>query len=581
MSPEPRRLPGVYFETETPRPLAVLPRMDVAVLVGFTAQSPQGVPPYTPVAVEDVKQFERLFGGDLALAWDAERGETVYAHLPRAVRAFFENGGRRCWVIRVGGADALQGFSPQRFLDDDLADKSVYEILTTADYLRYQSPDARTLRGLHAALEVEEATLIAVPDLVHRRAVRRDVPTPPAASSQEIPPDEPTGEFEACDRSFLAAPSLEAQPPAAPDQPVVLRWGSSPFAYARGTEFMLEEASLPDFSDAAVVYRGTAHSVKLYDRAESGHDYLYYRVRAEQGELQSAWSRPETVILRAQTPWELEPLADYSDRTLLEVQQALLRMCAARGDLFAVLALPRHYREGKTFEYLQKLRDPLDWGGEIGALSYGAIYHPWPVSAEGAGVFRAVPPDGAATGLLARRAVERGAWVAPANELLRGMVALEPPLSSDRYGDWLEAQVNLIRQEAKGFLTLCADTLADTRQDPELRSINVRRLLILLRLVALRLGSTLVFEPNDETLRRLVERTFEAVLDYLFERGAFRPARKSQAYQVVTGPSLNPQQSLEQGRRIAEIKVAPSEPLAFLTVRLVQAGDQRLVVQEV
>ena len=35
---------------------------------------------------------------------------------------------------------------------------------------------------------------------------------------------------------------------------------------------------------------------------------------------------------------------DYPPDVLLDVQRALLRMCAARGDLLAVLSLPEHYR---------------------------------------------------------------------------------------------------------------------------------------------------------------------------------------------------------------------------------------------
>ena len=58
----------------------------------------------TPVAVDDVHQYAAVFGGDLPLAVD-ERGVPVYAALPAAVRAFFDNGGRRCYVVRVAGAE--------------------------------------------------------------------------------------------------------------------------------------------------------------------------------------------------------------------------------------------------------------------------------------------------------------------------------------------------------------------------------------------------------------------------------------------------------------------------------------------
>ncbi|MFL6254977.1 MAG: hypothetical protein ACJ74T_08130, partial [Pyrinomonadaceae bacterium] len=94
-----RRMPGFRFKAQTPPLDEVLPRMDVAVFVGFAASGPL----HLPVAVEDAAQFAALYGADAPLAWDARRGETVYARLGPAVRAFFRNGGRRCWVVRVAG----------------------------------------------------------------------------------------------------------------------------------------------------------------------------------------------------------------------------------------------------------------------------------------------------------------------------------------------------------------------------------------------------------------------------------------------------------------------------------------------
>src|SRR5207249_9436971 len=64
---------------------------------GFAAAGPL----HLPVPVEDATQFAQVFGPDAPLAWDAARGEQAYAHLGPAVRGFFRNGGRRCWVVRV------------------------------------------------------------------------------------------------------------------------------------------------------------------------------------------------------------------------------------------------------------------------------------------------------------------------------------------------------------------------------------------------------------------------------------------------------------------------------------------------
>ncbi len=124
---------------------------------------------------------------------------------------------------------------------------------------------------------------------------------------------------------------------------------------------------------------------------------------------------------------------------------------------------------------------------------------------------------------------------------------------------------------------MTADTLS---RDEELRPINVRRLLILLRRLALRYGTTYLFEPNSGAFRRSVQRTFESLLQEMFQRGAFAGKTAATSFQVVTDDSVNPPASVDQGRLIVELRVAPSLPMTFLTIRLVQAGDQALMVQE-
>src|SRR5262245_8305768 len=71
--------------------------MDIGAFAGFAASGPIDV----PVPVEDAAQFARIFGSDAQLAWDGRRGESAPGFLGPAVRAFFRNGGRRCWVVRI------------------------------------------------------------------------------------------------------------------------------------------------------------------------------------------------------------------------------------------------------------------------------------------------------------------------------------------------------------------------------------------------------------------------------------------------------------------------------------------------
>ena len=96
-APFTRRLAGIRFVTQPPQLPERLPRMDIAAFVGFAAAGPL----QRPVVVEDAAQFAAIFGDDLPLAWDAQKGAQTFACLAPAVRAFFRNGGRRCWVIRV------------------------------------------------------------------------------------------------------------------------------------------------------------------------------------------------------------------------------------------------------------------------------------------------------------------------------------------------------------------------------------------------------------------------------------------------------------------------------------------------
>jgi len=98
-----RRLPGILVDRSDPPPPESLPRMDVAVFVGFAARGPC----HRAVAVESVAAFEAVFGGDLPLVADTARGEMLHANLPASVRAFFSNGGRRCWVIRTAMTEDL------------------------------------------------------------------------------------------------------------------------------------------------------------------------------------------------------------------------------------------------------------------------------------------------------------------------------------------------------------------------------------------------------------------------------------------------------------------------------------------
>lgn len=87
-----------------------------------------------------------------------------------------------------------------------------------------------------------------------------------------------------------------------------------------------------------------------------------------------------------------------------------------------------------------------------------------------------------------------------------------------------------------------------------------------------------VFEPNSAAFRRQVQREFSALLGQMFTRGAFAGDTPATSYQVNV---IATPQDIDEGRVTIELRVAPSVPLRFILVRLVQSGDQSAVTEQV
>jgi phage tail sheath protein FI len=277
---------------------------------------------------------------------------------------------------------------------------------------------------------------------------------------------------------------------------------------------------------------------------------------------------------------------EFSDAAMLNIHQAMLRMAGSRGDLVAILSLPEHFQSRRAIEYKNRLSSVISVSSVISEtgpeetklLSYGAIYHPWPVALEHGTTPVTVPPDGVACGVIAQRSINRGAWVAPANIVVRDVVALAQTYNRLETVRLFEAQINLLTADSRGIVVFNAVTLSE---DEELKLLNVRRLLILLRRLAIREGMEITFDPNNESTRRLIERIFERMLTDLYTRGAFTGNTPDQAFRVIVNESNNTRQSIDQGRLVVDLKVAPSQPLKFLTIRLIQGDGESGRVEEI
>jgi hypothetical protein len=275
--------------------------------------------------------------------------------------------------------------------------------------------------------------------------------------------------------------------------------------------------------------------------------------------------------------WQLLPPSDYEARGLLTLQQAIANLAVARADWVGILDLPKHYRLSEALDHQQQLLSLLR-RDDNRADSYVALYHPWLISRLETGELIHSSPTGAIAGIMAARSLSRGAWVAPANEVIPDILATIPSLGLIEQNALYTAQINPIRQEARGFVPWGSDTLS---ADLEVQALNVRRLLILLRRLALREGQTFVFAPQSAAFQRRVKQQFERVLSRLFDRGAFAGRVLEEGFRVTIADETTNRNAISNGQLIVELRVAPSRPLTFITVRLIQQDSPLLVVQEV
>src|SRR5262249_31374618 len=63
--------------------------------------------------------------------------------------------------------DGVSDFNAALFLDRALITPETDTVLSTAEQVRYVSQSPRQLEGIHAALEIDEVTIVAAPDAEH------------------------------------------------------------------------------------------------------------------------------------------------------------------------------------------------------------------------------------------------------------------------------------------------------------------------------------------------------------------------------------------------------------------------------
>ena len=88
-----------------------------------------------------------------------------------------------------------------------------------------------------------------------------------------------------------------------------------------------------------------------------------------------------------------------------------------------------------------------------------------------------------------------------------------------------------------------------------------------------------VFEPNNSELRDQLARMIEAYLRELYRANAFTGASEAQAFFVKCDDELNPQAVVDQGQLLAQVGIAPAEPMEFIVLNIARSADAALAVE--
>ena len=498
--------PGVFVEEIAggPRPIEGVSTSTAA----FLGETERGAT--RPHLVTSFKEYLRWFGGDFG----ADK------FMPYALSGFFENGGRRAYVCRILGADAVQASRTVGGLTIASIGAGVWGnriFVKLTDSTTTTGPD-RTPVGfrMQIAYWAQPTSDNRYPDPFDAD----QIPSHPLPLIEEFDnlvwdnsasPDYFIGRIE--NNSGFVTVAL-AEPGAITTQPI------AEFARLAGGI----DGSAPTVTD----YMGE----NLDPRVRSGLSALD---DFQEVALVSAPAAPDAIVA------------------------AVVAHCESSKFRFAVIDPPIGQADAVAFDPRAKCES-----------SYAAVYYPWIYTSDSrSGGRRLVPPSGHVLGLYARTDSERGVWKAPANDELRGAIDVEYQIDKAIQDVLNPRGVNAIRQfPGRGIRVWGARTLS---ADPLWKYVNVRRLFIFLERSIYEGTQWVVFEPNGEQLWSRVKDTIHQFLRSLWLTGALLGTTEKEAFFVACDRTTMTQDDLDNGRLICMIGIAAVRPAEFVIFRIVQS----------
>jgi phage tail sheath protein FI len=510
--------PGVYIE-EVPSTQKVLTSLPTAVtaFVGFTQRAPQDDPNdpdgLAPRLVTSWNQYEALYGGFVDGAM-----------LPLSVYGYFLNGGNLAYIVRIPNAQP------------------------SGEPARLELPAVDRSLGLPLAVEsVEPDAEITV--VVQSDEAAEDAEDPPPFTLTVVVDDEPVESYS----GLTLGGSRDAATVVNKESTRVrLQVKLAKDVDLANQLELLKPGTYPLEKAPPVPVPVTGRKFAGSETARSGINGL-------------AIAEDVTIVV---VP-DLVTAATKDDGSLdlglwKAVQTSLIAHCELHANRVAILDAPPRMTPQQVKE----------WRSDVAQYdsAFAALYYPWikvenPAGANGSAQVL-LPPSGHVAGVWARTDESRGVWKAPANDTIRGVLDVERPITQNEQSILNPIGINAIRPfGTRGIRIWGARTLAS---DTDWQYINVRRLFNMIESTILVGTQWAVFEPNDVALWEGVKRTLNAYLRGLWMAGALFGSSPDQAFFVRCDETTNPPESIDAGKLVVEVGIAPVKPAEFVIFRISQ-----------
>jgi hypothetical protein len=269
------------------------------------------------------------------------------------------------------------------------------------------------------------------------------------------------------------------------------------------------------------------------------------------------------LLLAPDLMWTLKNSVGFrTEKDVEVVQQALISQCERLKTRFAILDFPDPLDHRRASQWRLLFDSP-----------YAAFYFPWIQVETQDGSKRLVPPSGHIAGIYSRCDREMGPYRAPANEEIKGIVDLGRELFANDIGALNSEGINCLKPftGGRGIRVWGARTVSS---DPQWRYVNVRRVVNAVISSVEQGLQWAVFENNTPFLWKSLTRQVTSFLKDLFDKGFFRGNSPEEAFYVKCDDETNPKEARDAGVVVIECGVAPVRPAEYLVFRVSAEVDQ-------